>query len=139
MIAANLTEWQYGLASTAFRWNVSGTYQQVIPRYISTEPDGSDEREFLNDYFPDMGTLATNIFLKGYQWPFDPRKLDRLGSSLIDILVYIETVIRGRRVFMDFRKNPSGCGKMEDFRSDLPSKEALDYLTKSQALLELPI
>ncbi|MGB4041293.1 MAG: FAD-binding protein [Bacillota bacterium] len=138
-IAANLTEWQYGLASTAFRWNVSGTYQQVIPRYISTEPDGSDEREFLNDYFPDMGTLATNIFLKGYQWPFDPRKLDRLGSSLIDILVYIETVIRGRRVFMDFRKNPSGCGKMEDFRFDLLSKEALDYLTKSQALLELPI
>ena len=31
----NLQEWQYGLASIDFRWNVSGTYQQVLPRYIS--------------------------------------------------------------------------------------------------------
>lgn len=27
----NLTEWQYGLASTEPRWNVSGTYMQVLP------------------------------------------------------------------------------------------------------------
>lgn len=138
-IAANLTEWQYGLASTAFRWNVSGTYQQVIPRYISTAADGSDEREFLNEYFPDMGTLATDIFLKGYQWPFDPRKIDAMGSSLIDVLVYIETVIRGRRVFMDFRRNPSGDGRLEEFRFDRLASEALNYLTRSDALLELPI
>lgn len=138
-VAANLTEWQYGLASTGFRWNVSGTYQQVIPRYISTEADGSDEREFLNDYFPDMGTLATDIFLKGYQWPFDPRKIDGMGSSLIDVLVYIETVVRGRRVFMDFRRNPSGGGRLEEFRFDRLSPEALNYLTRSDALLELPI
>ena len=138
-IAANLTEWQYGLASIAFRWNVSGTYQQVIPRYISTEPDGTDEREFLNEYFPDMGTLATDIFLKGYQWPFDARKIDNFGSSLIDVLVYIETALRGRKVFMDFRRNPSGGGRLEDFRFELLSKEAFDYLAKSDALLELPI
>ena len=31
----NLTESQFGLASTDFRWNVSGTYQQVIPTYLS--------------------------------------------------------------------------------------------------------
>ncbi len=87
-IAQNLTEWQYGLASIGFRWNVSGTYQQVIPRYVSTAPDGSNEREFLNSYFPTMGALATAIFLKGYQWPFDPRKVRDHGSSLIDIKVY---------------------------------------------------
>ena len=137
--AANLTEWQYGLASTAFRWNVSGTYQQVIPRYFSTAQDGSDERDFLTDYFEDMGTLATDIFLKGYQWPFDARKIDSMGSSMIDVLVYIESVVRGRKVYMDFTKNPSGSGRLEDFRFDLLSLEALDYLTKSNALLERPI
>ncbi len=30
----NLTESQYGLASIKFRWNLSGTYQQVLPRYV---------------------------------------------------------------------------------------------------------
>lgn len=138
-VAANLTEWQYGLASISYRWNVSGTYQQVIPRYISTQADGSDEREFLNDYFPDMSTLATDIFLKGYQWPFDPRKIDGMGSSLIDVLVYIETAVRGRRVFMDFRNNPSGGQRLEDFRLECLGREALEYLTKSHALLESPI
>jgi succinate dehydrogenase/fumarate reductase flavoprotein subunit len=111
----NLTEWQYGLASTKFRWNLSGTYQQVVPRYISTDQDGNDEREFLNDYFSSMGKLATNIFLKGYQWPFDPRKIENFGSSIIDVLVYYETVIKGRRVFMDFTRNPSGGSELSDF------------------------
>ena len=74
-VAQNLTESQFGLASIKFRWNVSGTYQQVVPRYVSTDAAGGDEREFLNDYFPDMGALATAVFLKGYQWPFDPRKV----------------------------------------------------------------
>ena len=41
----NLTEWQYGLASVQPRWNVSGTYMQVLPRVYSALPDGSDERE----------------------------------------------------------------------------------------------
>jgi hypothetical protein len=45
--AQSLPESQYGLASTA-RWNVSGTYMQVVPRFVSTAADGvSDEREFL--------------------------------------------------------------------------------------------
>jgi succinate dehydrogenase/fumarate reductase flavoprotein subunit len=135
----NLTESQYGLASLKFRWNLSGTYQQVIPRYISTDKSGRDEREFLNDYFPDMGALATAIFLKGYQWPFDPRKVSDYGSSLIDILVYQETVLKGRRVFLDFKHNPGGAGKLEDFSFKLLSPEAFAYLEKSGALLETPI
>lgn len=136
---ANLTEWQYGIASTKFRWNLSGTYQQVIPRYISTEQDGSDEREFLNDYFPSMGKLATSIFLKGYQWPFDPRKIENFGSSLIDVLVYYETVIKGRRVFLDFTRNPSGSGKLSDFSFSDLEPEAYEYLEKSGALFGTPI
>ena len=38
----NLQEWQYGLASVQFRWNVSGTYQQVLPRYISVDGEGRE-------------------------------------------------------------------------------------------------
>jgi succinate dehydrogenase/fumarate reductase flavoprotein subunit len=138
-IGNNLTESQYGLASIKFRWNLSGTYQQVIPRYVSTDKGGHDEQEFLNDFFPDMGNLAKAIFLKGYQWPFDPRKIRNYGSSLIDLLVYQETVLKGRRVFLDFTKNPSGGGILDDFSFDLLDKEAYDYLEKSEALLDTPI
>ncbi|MFC1564776.1 FAD-binding protein [candidate division KSB1 bacterium] len=135
----NLTESQFGLASIKFRWNVSGTYQQVIPRYISTDVDGHNEREFLNDYFPDIGTLASAVFLKGYQWPFDPRKVKNYGSSLIDILVYRETVLRKRRVFLDYSKNPGGYGNMEEFSFDKIISEAYVYLENSGALLNTPI
>ncbi|MHB9024260.1 MAG: FAD-binding protein [Armatimonadota bacterium] len=137
----NLTESQYGLASIKFRWNVSGTYQQVIPRYISTDQQGNDAQEFLNPYFSSMETLTTDIFLKGYQWPFDPRKVEGYGSSIIDILVYNETVVRGRRVFMDFRYNPSNVGNpaLQPFSFDVLGKEAYQYLNASEALQATPI
>ena len=130
--AQNLPESQYGMASIKFRWNVSGTYMQVIPRFISTAEDGSDEREFLLEYFDSVGDMNSQIFLKGYQWPFDSRKVIG-GSSIVDILVYIESVSRGRRVFMDFTKNPDGFS-FEDL-----SNEAREYLTNSNALLDTPI
>ncbi|MCX6561574.1 MAG: FAD-binding protein [Candidatus Aminicenantes bacterium] len=137
-IGHNLTEWQYGLASIKFRWNLSGTYQQVIPRYISTDRRGQDEREFLTGHFPDLGRLATAVFLKGYQWPFDPRKVAGYGSSLIDLLVHREIHSLGRRVFLDYTRNPSGAGRQDDFRFDLLSPEARAYLERSQALLATP-
>ncbi len=131
--AQGLPESQYGLASTAFRWNVSGTYMQVAPRFVSTAADGvSDSREFLRDAFDTAGTMNSMVFLKGYQWPFDSRKIVG-GSSIIDILVYIETVLKGRRVFLDYRENPAG------FSFEELSTEARDYLSKSDALLESPI
>ncbi len=138
-VARNLTESQYGLASTKFRWNVSGTYQQVIPRYISTDADGNDEQEFLNEYFPTMGKLATDVFLKGYQWPFDPRKIPNYGSSLVDVLVYIETVVKGRKVYMDFRENPRGDERIGAFRFEDMEQEAYKYLENSNALFGTPI
>ncbi|MBN2011286.1 FAD-binding protein [candidate division KSB1 bacterium] len=138
-IGNNLTESQYGIASIKFRWNLSGTYQQVIPRYISTDEHGNDEQEFLNHYFPDMGKLSTAIFLKGYQWPFDPRKVFNYGSSLIDILVYQETMIKARRVFIDFTKNPTGEGLLDNFSFDDLASEAYSYLENSGALFGTPI
>ena len=137
-VAQNLTESQHGLASLKFRWNLSGSYQQAIPCYISTDDQGGDERLFLNDYFPDMGRLATAVFRKGDEWPFDPAKVRDYGSSLIDILVYQETVLRGRRVFLDFRRNPGSGGKLEEFDFKLLSAEALTHLQKSGALQPTP-
>jgi succinate dehydrogenase/fumarate reductase flavoprotein subunit len=138
-VAHNLTESQFGIASIKFRWNLSGTYQQAIPRYFSTDAGGGEEREFLNDHFPDMGALATAVFLKGYEWPFDPAKTLDYGSSLVDLLVYEETVIKRRRVFMDFRRNPGGARKLAEFDPGLLGPEARVYLERSGALLPTPI
>lgn len=126
-LARGLPECQYGLASTKFRWNVSGTYMQVVPRFVSTDAEGREEpKEFLRESVPDAARMHSLVFLKGYQWPFDAAKLPR-GSSLIDILVYRETVEKGRRVYLDFRENP------EDFRIDALDPEAREYLEKSGA------
>ncbi len=138
-VGVNLTESQYGIASIKFRWNLSGTYQQVIPRYISTDDDGNDEKEFLDDYFTDTGKMLDAIFLKGYQWPFDPRKIMDHGSSLIDILVYHETQIKGRRVYMDFTSNPKAAIKDGAFDFSLLGDESYTYLKNSDALFGLPI
>jgi succinate dehydrogenase/fumarate reductase flavoprotein subunit len=139
LTACNLTESQYGLASIKFRWNVSGTYMQVIPRIFSTDADGGDQREFLTEYFDDMRSMATNIFLKGYQWPFDAQRITDRQSSLIDMAVHQETVVRGRRVWMDFLRNPIGAEGWDEFDLGSLEPEASEYLTKTGASQPLPI
>ena len=131
--ARNLPESQFGMASIRFRWNVSGSYMQVIPRFVSTGPDGeSDPREFLRDKFDSPGEMNSMVFLKGYQWPFDATKAVN-GSSLIDLLVYIETVEKGRRVFLDYRMNS------KDFSVADLSDEAREYLARSGAVEGAPL
>ncbi|MBQ3870022.1 MAG: FAD-binding protein [Clostridia bacterium] len=128
-LLANMEEWQYGIASTDFRWNLSGTYQQVLPRYVSIDENGV-EREFL---FDALGNRSLGlIFLKGYQWPFDTRKTD--GSSQIDLYVS-EQIKRGRRVYLDYTKNPKGLENGFDVLPD----EAHEYLKRSGALFGTPI
>ena len=129
---SNLSEWQYGLASVKFRWNVSGTYQQVLPRYISVDKDGI-EREFLREFFENDSEMLKNIFLKGYEWPFDVRKIH--GSSYIDLLVYRESVVLGRKVYMDFTREPSGLESGFDSLDEV----SYNYLKNSGALIDLPI
>ncbi len=136
--AENLTESQFGLASTKFRWNVSGTYMQAIPRIFSTDAKGKDQQEFLAKFFPSMSKIATDIFLKGYQWPFDPQRIENLKSSLVDILVFNETQ-KGRRVFMDFRRNPVGSSSMKEFDINDLEPEAYEYLKKAGAFQKTPI
>ena len=130
----NLTEWQFGLASLHPRWNVSGTYMQVLPRFVSTDGDGGDQREFLMDYFETEEEMLSMVFLKGYQWPFDVNKIFG-GSSVIDLLVYQETILKGRKVYLDFTKFPGGG----NIPFEKLSQEAYDYLKQAGALFGTPI
>ena len=138
----NLTEWQYGLAGVKPRWNVSGTFMQVLPRFISTNAEGSDEKEFLFDNSKNIGEMLSLVFLKGYQWPFDVRKVQGSGnlgsqshgSSIIDILVYRETA-KGRRVFLDYRENPL---KQKELDFSCLTEEARSYLETAGACFGTP-
>lgn len=134
----NLTESQFGIASVKFRWNLSGSYQQAIPAYISTDKNGNDRREFLNQNFRDYRSLIKAIFLKGYQWPFDPNKIEGYGSSLIDLLVYREITEKKRKVFLDYTSNPS-FGGSEGFSFDNLDPEVFSYLKNSGALKKTPL
>jgi len=126
-VAVNLTEWQYGIASTEFRWNLSGSYQQVIPRYLSLDGEGQ-YHEFLTDYIDEQ--VFDLIFQKGYNWPFSPKNLCRNKSSLIDIAVYIEQNVLQRQVFLDFTKNPTGLNKSK------LSEETVSYFKNSGLSVE---
>ena len=134
----NLTEWQFGMASLNPRWNVSGTYMQVLPSFISTGQDGNDEKEFLLDYFNELPDLLSMVFLKGYQWPFDVNKIFG-GSSVIDLLVYQETVLKKRRVFLDYRVNPGNLEKDRDLPYASMIPEAKEYLSQAGACFGTPI
>ncbi len=139
--AKNLMEWQYGITSTKFRWNCSGSYEQVLPRYVSTAQDGSDVREFLRDYFENVGQMLSAQFLKGYQWPFDPRKtlIENGGSSILDIAVYNEIVNKNRRVWIDYMHNPTGLEVTGENAFAALDETAYTYLKNSGCLLPLPI
>ena len=130
----NMTEWQFGLASIHPRWNVSGTYMQVLPRFVSVDENGT-EREFLSDFFEDPYEALSAVFLKGYQWPFDSRKVME-GSSVVDLLVYRECVLKKRRVYLDYRKNPFGLPEIE---YEKLSDEAYQYLRKAESCFGTPI
>lgn len=130
----NLTEWQSGLASVSPRWNVSGSYMQVIPRFVSKENDGSDEREFLYDYLGEEDKIEDLIFFKGYQWPFDVRKIIS-GSSIIDVLVYIERFLKNRRVYLDFTRNSGG----KDLNEKNLSAEAYSYIKNAGVCFGTPV
>ena len=125
----NYTQWQYGMASVDFRWNVSGSFMQVIPRFISIDDKGN-EREFLGDYFDDINEAYSYVFLKGYQWPFSYGRVKH--SSLIDIAVHSETV-KGRKVYLDYRTDP------KNYAFEKLCEEAKEYLTDTECLADTPI
>ena len=124
----NFTQWQYGMASVDFRWNVSGSFMQVIPRFVSVDEDGR-EYEFLKDYFTDINEAYSYVFLKGYQWPFSYGRADE--SSRIDFAVHSE-MLKGRRVYLDYRKNPA------DFSFEKLGDEAKQYINSTECMADTP-
>ncbi len=125
----NFSQWQYGIASVGFRWNLSGSFLQAVPRFVSVGGDGT-QLEFLNEAFPDPAERFANVFLKGYQWPFTVGRTG--GSSGVDLAVHGERR-KGRRVFLDYTKNPAGFDP-----AALPA-EAREYLSARGAMGGTPL
>jgi succinate dehydrogenase/fumarate reductase flavoprotein subunit len=137
--AVNLTESQFGIGTSRdqFPWNLSGTYVQCMPCIISRDAQGR-ERNFLADYYRTTRELASNIFRKGYQWPFHAERMLDFGSSLLDLAVFRETQA-GRQVLMDFNRNPLPVPGDAEFSLDRLDPDVRAYLENSGALTETPL
>ncbi len=137
--AVNLTESQFGIGTSRdnFPWNLSGTYVQAMPYIFSRDPRGN-ERNFLADYYRTTQELASNVFRKGYQWPFHATRMLDFGSSLVDLAI-IKEKQAGRKVFMDFNRNPLSVPGDAEFDLDRLDPDVRAYLGNARALLKKPL
>ncbi len=135
----NVTESQFGIGSprTNFPWNLSGTYVQVMPRVYSVDDEGN-EIHFLKRYYRTTREMVSNTFRKGYQWPFHSTRMLDYGSSLFDLAVYMEQKA-GRKVYLDFLRNPEPINEDETFSLDDLDPDVRAYLENNEALYDLPI
>ncbi len=135
--AVNLTESQFGIgtAREGFPWNLSGTYVQAMPYVFSRDSVGR-EFNFLAGYYRTTQELASNTFRKGYQWPFHATRMLDFQSSLFDLAVIRERQA-GRRVFLDFNRNPQPVEA--PFSLDALDADVRRYLDRAGALLATPI
>ncbi|MDA7485233.1 FAD-binding protein [Planktomarina temperata] len=135
----NITESQFGIGTRrqGFPWNLSGTYVQVIPHIYSVDTEGT-EHHFLADYYRTTQEMASNIFRKGYQWPFHASRMLDFGSSLVDLAIFREGQ-KGRRVFMDFNRNLLPVPDDLDFSLDRLDDDVSQYLRNAGATHDLPI
>ena len=135
----NITESQFGIGTRreGFPWNLSGTYVQVIPHIHSVDETGN-EHHFLADYYRTTQEMASNIFRKGYQWPFHASRMLDFQSSLIDLAIFREGE-KGRKVFMDFNRNPLPCSGDMEFSVERLDDDVRSYLKTAGASHGLPI
>jgi succinate dehydrogenase/fumarate reductase flavoprotein subunit len=135
----NLTESQFGIGTRreGFPWNLSGTYVQAMPYVYSVDAAGV-EHNFLAGYYRTTQELASNIFRKGYQWPFHATRMLDFGSSLVDLAITRENQA-GRRVFMDFNRNPVAVPGDLPFSLDRLDADVAAYLGRAGANQDLPI
>jgi succinate dehydrogenase/fumarate reductase flavoprotein subunit len=95
----NLEFIQIGLSSVKTRLACSGSMMRALPRLVN-----DCDEEFLPHYFaPDtpMAEIYNILFAKGASWPVSLEE----PSHRIDIAVERERAA-GRRVFLDFSRNP---------------------------------
>jgi succinate dehydrogenase / fumarate reductase flavoprotein subunit len=135
----NVTESQFGIGTprTNFPWNLSGTYMQVMPRVYSVDAEGN-EIHFLKRYYRTTREMVSNTFRKGYQWPFHSTRMLDYGSSLFDLAVFVEQQA-GRKVYLDFLRNPEPVNDGETFSLDNLDPDVREYLENNEALQKLPI
>lgn len=135
----NLTESQFGIGTRreGFPWNLSGTYVQAIPHIYSVDADGH-EHHFLARYYRTTRELASNVFRKGYQWPFHATRMLDFGSSLVDLAIWRECA-QGRKVFMDFNRNPLPVPGDAPFSLDGLDEDVATYLGTAGAHQHKPI
>lgn len=135
----NLTESQFGIGTRRedFPWNLSGTYVQAMPHVYSVDAEGR-EIHFLPDYYRTTQEMASNIFRKGYQWPFHSTRMLDFGSSLFDLAVFRENAA-GRRVYMDFNRNPHPVPNDQPFDLRRLDDDVRHYLGSAGADQDLPI
>ncbi len=135
----NVTESQFGIGTprTNFPWNLSGTYVQVMPRVYSVDAEGN-EINFLKRFYRTTREMVSNTFRKGYQWPFHSTRMLDYGSSLFDLAVYLEQKA-GRKVYLDFLRNPEPVNEDENFSLDDLDPDVRAYLENNEALYDLPI
>ena len=137
--AVNLTESQFGVGTRrdGFPWNLSGTYVQAMPYVYSRAAQGR-EFNFLADYYRTTQELVSNVFRKGYQWPFHASRMLDFGSSLVDLAIFRETQA-GRTVLMDFNRNPEPVPGDAPFSLDRLDADVRAYLDNNEAVLATPI
>ncbi len=135
----NLSESQFGIGTrrTEFPWNLSGTYVQVMPYVFSRDADGN-EYNFLADCYRTTRELVSNVFRKGYQWPFHATRMLDFGSSLVDLAIAMEAR-RGRTVYLDFLRNPRPGADGREFSLGDLDPDVATYLTNNDALQDTPI
>lgn len=135
----NLTESQFGIGTRreGFPWNLSGTYVQAIPYIYSVDAEGR-EHNFLADYYRTTQELASNVFRKGYQWPFHASRMLDFQSSLVDLAIYRENA-GGRRAFMDFNRNPLPVPGDQPFSLERLDEDVRAYLGNAGATQAMPI
>ncbi|APO74520.1 fumarate reductase/succinate dehydrogenase flavoprotein-like protein [Rhizobium etli 8C-3] len=135
----NLTESQFGIGTRreGFPWNLSGTYVQAIPHIYSVDAEGN-EHHFLAQYYRTTQEVASNVFRKGYQWPFHSTRMLDFGSSLVDLAIFRESAA-GRRVYMDFNRNPLPVPGDLPFDLERLDDDVKRYLGNAGAGQQLPI
>lgn len=91
---------QIGIASVATRLACSGSIPRSVPRVINDKGE-----EFLPRYMPEfqIDDLYNVLFEKGASWPVQCEH----RSSRLDVAIHKEMQV-GRRVFLDFSRNPVG-------------------------------
>lgn len=135
----NLTESQFGIGTRreGFPWNLSGTYVQAIPHIYSVDNNGK-EHHFLGRYYRTTQEMASNIFRKGYQWPFHATRMLDFNSSLVDLAIHCENQA-GRCVFMDFNRNPLPVPGDKPFSLENLDEDVVAYLRNAGANQKTPI